>query len=460
MTIPEVKRDPDWEMRERDRFYSSDYQDPVWHGEPWYSWLDENRYCHVSKKDPKMVAFTESEDKGERDIQTMMKPGRFLRKFYPGLSERQVKYWAEYHETGQKPKVEVAAHTFGLATTPEEIVTVYLEGPSSCMSHGERDYSCSGHPVRVYGAGDLAIAYLRGTGDDSDKVYARALVWPDRKVYGRVYPTIGSDVRGDAHLYPNGLTDQEAWHYELESKLQDDGYRSDEESGNGFNGAKLLREVEDGSAVMPYLDRCYGFNDSGEFFTMSRSGAYCGDNTCGLVEIESESSGWCPNCEEDCDADDKQLVATDLDHGGHIRDSQHWCQHCVDHNTFECAGINTLVSDHYAHDEALGTNIWGHNPMMRTYSQRYLDANAQYCEGSESWTFGEVVEMVNGDTWSKEHFDDNGFVCEVSGENCPNEDKHPDHDCSKFCDSEDIEAHYATPDHTLISDARQLELAA
>ena len=71
-----------------------------------------------------------------------------------------------------------------------EIERVYLEGPTSCMSYeaGDEDIRESIHPVRVYGAGDLAVAYMRNA---RGKINARTICRPEKKVYGRLYGASG-----------------------------------------------------------------------------------------------------------------------------------------------------------------------------------------------------------------------------------------------------------------------------
>jgi hypothetical protein len=110
------------------------------------------------------------------------------------------------------------------------------------MCHPADNYDSSCHPVRVYGAGDLAIAYLE---PEKGHVTARALCWPARKIFGRVYGD-------DGKLIP---------------MLESAGFSAiDRHSKTSFNGAKLLRIEDDYGFVCPYLDDPnYGVEDDGDF---------------------------------------------------------------------------------------------------------------------------------------------------------------------------------------------------
>ncbi len=75
------------------------------------------------------------------------------------------------------------------ATDPDEITTVYTSFETgfdslcgSCM-RGDFAY-LPNHPSVVYGGGDLALAYILGK---TGKTRARSVVFPEKRIYGRVY---------------------------------------------------------------------------------------------------------------------------------------------------------------------------------------------------------------------------------------------------------------------------------
>lgn len=371
-------REVDWKRREQRWFDEGCYKAPVWSREPWWTanaTIHREHYVHVSLDDPTMLAFTENADKGQRDIQMRLKPGKYLKKFFGDiLTDAQVTFYAEWQAKGERPAANADLH---FASTQDEIVEVYEARISSCM----KDMDC----VRVYGAGDLAVAYLE---NDLDGVYARALCWPERKVYGRVYPDGGS---GDA----------------LISTLRSKGYVSLREKPDGFDGARLLAiESDEGygeAYVMPYLDNCMMVTLHGDHFTMQRHGELNAQETSGVLNLH-EAWGYCERCEDTIwDGDDGVTVFT----GGGYNNARTWCSGCADYRTFYCEATDRT----YCGDSVGSTTCDG-----RTVAEFWAESNASYCDGAGEWTEGDMVEMFDGETWSLHHLADNdGFVCPCDG---------------------------------------------
>lgn len=318
-----VVHDMYWQNREALRFDNGIYRRPGWHKRSFWRNRDcelVKHYCHVSLKNPELVAFTVDEMKGRADIQTPMKPGAYLKKFFGDtLSQEQIKELVELHKLyvagGELPVPELS-----FATTADDICAVYEGGPSSCMD-GEHCFS-GGSPVRVYAAGDLAIAYL----GDKDTAEARALCWPAKKVYGRVYP---DPEDGDG---PGA---------DLVRALDAAGFAP--AGRTGFNGAKLSKLPHRGFGeryVMPYLDRCYNVDDEGRYFTMHSSGAIEAQQTCGYIELEPEHDYQCEACDDGCDNVWQVYLSRHR--------SQDWCESCRDNDAFYCSEVSEYVSDNAA----------------------------------------------------------------------------------------------------------------
>lgn len=116
----------------------------------------------------KQVAYYRNAADLVADRATRTTLGRFLRRNFDTITDAQVQRIDAVFRACYSPPLQIA-------TSPEDIMKVYSNGPSSCMS---------GAPaVRAYGDSDLAVAYL-GT---LDKVRARAVIWPERKRYVRIY---------------------------------------------------------------------------------------------------------------------------------------------------------------------------------------------------------------------------------------------------------------------------------
>jgi hypothetical protein len=221
---------PDHKWREwmQARFESGEYTAMPWKDEPWYN---QDHFAHAAMSDPFKVAFVESAVKGAEDSMTVLNPGRYLERFYSEhLNAQEIAAWAAKADS----EAELC-----FATTPDEIEDVYVNGGiDSCMKYAgdSSSFPLGVQPTRIYGAGDLALAYLKRRG----KIVGRALVWPDRKVVGRIY--------GDKERLQNRLTAE--------------GYTFVDGDRTVFEGARMLRIEIEGEIVLPYLDWSMGADDS------------------------------------------------------------------------------------------------------------------------------------------------------------------------------------------------------
>lgn len=337
--------DPEWRARERLRFLSGHYSEPVWRREPFWvahvATLAPDHFVHISRDDPAMLAYTESAAKGELDRQTRVKPGRYLKKVFGDvLTDQQIAFYAEWWAKGSRPVKHIDGE-LSFARTESEVLSVYADGPRSCM-HGE---DC----VRVYAAGDLAIAYLHNA---ERGVFARALCWPDRKVFGRVYP---SPDRWDEDGF-DSCDDSRAAQEALFGRLKADGYASIEENRQGFNGARLLAVGGYGSGtfVMPYLDGGYGVDFHGDHFTMSSCGEHRCDSTDGEISVHEYT---CDQCDEGCDEVYTLHTRWNSAYGwasGEIS----VCESCEERSGFYCHGSSESFDSDRVESVEVSGQIW------------------------------------------------------------------------------------------------------
>ena len=431
---------------------TADTTQPVWASEPF--WRDNrniraDHYAHTSRNDPALLAYTQSPEKGLRGIFTPIKPGRYLTKFFSGvLSEREIAFYAAWQSTGSQGSewTDAARYPMAFASDSADIVSVYERGPQSCM----KEMSC----VSVYGAGDLAVAYLTKGKDAGGQVLARALVWPGKKVIGRVYPS-------GHHWHAEGFVNEtasQACGQALLARLIAEGYHADTTS-RGFNGARLTREDEgNGYYTMPYLDHSYQVNDIGDHFEMTADGEMLADQTSGRLRIE----GWeeedtrdrCDRCGDRMEDDDTMVVYTrwSVRYGAHGQEG--WCGHCAGNRTFTCEGMREVFSDR---QDSLCID-------GDTYHRGWAEANGAYECGHTSEGYFRAdhppVTMANGDTWSPESFRLDGFTCAITGGNYHRRFAHLDlHTVWGDVSAEDIAAHLAmAPAFETILDTNQLEL--
>jgi hypothetical protein len=281
-----------WKAREQDRFLRCEYRMVPWEDELFYvnSPHHGEHFTHVANADPRMIAYTESADKGRRDIQTRVKPGRYLKRWFGDvLTDDEIKGWAE------KFAGENATQELRFAREPDEIERVYVNGPRSCMSYDAASYESECHPARVYGAGDLAIAYIE---PEAGSVTARVVCWPERKLWSRIY---GDESR-------------------LAGLLEKAGFCR---AGCGdFDGARLLKIEHDcDQYVCPYLDMADEVGIRGDYLVIGDCG-HDARNTNGLTGSPGIP---CDNCGDHCDEEDTYRVGDD-----------NWCSCCYRNHAFSC----------------------------------------------------------------------------------------------------------------------------
>jgi hypothetical protein len=245
--------------------------------------IAKTHFAHVSMTSKTMLSYTESSEKGARDVQTLIKPGTYLAKYFGSYLNANaiqsiVNDWQyKYQDCELK-----------FARTPEEIVEVYINGPRSCMAGRAEEYSTKTkgeyiHPCMVYGQphSDLTLAYLEG----KNGISARCLVWEEKKRYGRIY--------GDPTL--------------LQRELENLGY-----TRAAFDGAKLGK-IKVGAPrhnlyAMPYVDDWSNCVEMPDHFLLTRQSparrsqwrSCC--NTNGTTD--GEVTYTCAHCEDEVDSVD------------------------------------------------------------------------------------------------------------------------------------------------------------
>lgn len=441
-----------WREREQGR----DYTRPVWHRAKWWCEAEDvwrDHYVHVSNT-PGLLAYTQDEAKGARDIQTPIKAGRYLRKFFGHiLTDRQIALYAAWQTTGiyQSSYDDAGAYPLAFADSADDIEWVYTHGPHSCMSEAPDDYAGPCHPTRVYAAGDLAIAYLTAAAE-RDRAIARCLVWPERKVAGRIYPT-------DYNWQKDGFDSAEdAQHAAdaLRARLVADGYSFG--GARAFDGARLRRiDAPHAGFVMPYLDGGYGFDegDDPDYLVMNRAGGRAADRTDGLADVPRPAFAQCDRCDSDIeDEEDARSIGTSLRmRGGSVRVSNWgtWCPYCADRHAFHCDGIYEDLSDDI---DSLRTSDG------RRVCEAWADIHCYKSDLSDEFFVSAddpPVELDTGDVWAPAEFAEHGFTCAVTGQRLPKSHEHTLYP-GVADDIPDDEAE-ARRDYMRIEDARQCELA-
>jgi hypothetical protein len=223
-----------------------------------------HHFTIVSHSDPLMISFFADDEKGMLNKRTKMSPGKYLKKYYSHkYNDRQIEEYANKHKEYFSPA------KIHWANTPEEIEAVYTmphSGFTSCMQYATHRFNSKPyHPARIYGAGDLSVAYI--TNKDGYLI-ARALVWKEKNLVGRVY--------GDSFVFRAALAGAGI------------NTKSDVSNYDYLGGAKLLKLTinYDGNdtIVAPYIDGRYRYlADMGDHLTIDVDGKYHAEWTDGLA---------------------------------------------------------------------------------------------------------------------------------------------------------------------------------
>jgi len=428
------KRAPDmqWRVRECARFLSGQYKPVIWSNEHWFINRDESLVCHYLHRATahNLVAFTESNQKGEQDRQTVMKPGVYLTRFFSNvLTVHEIEHYARLHcmQPGKACDIK-------FAISAQDIQDIYERGPDSCMSGDVSDYEPKIHPVSVYGDSDLSLAYIEGESDYHDKeIKSRALVWAERKVYGRVYPTPErySDSRREiARVEQNRLV----------QALESAGYRP-----GSFNGAKIRaiphRRNEE-SYVMPYLDGGYSVDLVGEHFVLGKRASFEAQTTDGIIYLEARFT--CDRCEESACPDDASSVRVAR------YSTESWCESCASNSSFYCHGDEETYSDEIESvSDSCGNN----------YSIYYASDNMFRCDNTGYWYDNSeaqdvYVRGIHVETWCRDAILEDAFCCYGTGV----------YYATRWHDSVEIDGEtylktYAESEHALSTRLKEIEQA-
>lgn len=222
-----------------------------------------------------------------------MRVGKWLANYYGS--------GVDFRESIEDLKAMNVTPTTYLCKTEREWYYAYENGPSSCMTGYNFEYS----PVRVYattshGLPDNGLRlFIQYTGElfgDDFKVHARAIVNIETNEYVRAY--------GDA----------------ADAILRANGYANDTDCLDGALLARIPHPEHDGAVLMPYLDGNQdGVDEEGDnAFCICYHYDYEAQDADGYIWIDDDRCA-CTECVGRFDEDD-MYVACD---GGYV------CQHCI-----------------------------------------------------------------------------------------------------------------------------------
>lgn len=351
-----------WREREEFRLAFGVYMAP-----PWALPSIPDHYPHISIEESTTIAYTQDPDKGERDIQTRIKPGRYLKKFYPDLGPEDI----------NRVQAQVSGLKIGVsfASKAEDIERVFRRGPQSCMSYPRNQYGLSAHPTAAYADSDLQIAYLM---EKDGTVTARTPVWPEKKIYL-------SQIYGDS--------------YKLAAQLNAMGYTA----GNTFcfHGARIRKIRDDNTRnklIVPAIDynRQFEVVDD-DWLKVSKNGFLdYGTGAAGCVTIQE------PVACNKCGALIQSKALKAVTGMGDI------CPACLKAaDLVKCDGGGGYYPSHKMREVQ-----WGGGRRYQ-FGPRALEERCFYCHGSKKW-YGRdnyrAVEMADGKKWEREFFRAHGVA--------------------------------------------------
>ena len=325
---------------------------------------------HVSEGDRARIAYTQSIDKGKRDLQTVTSVGKYLRRHFPAISDHDIRDLVSRYGS---------ADTYKFVSTTAEMIYHLHRGPGSCMVWGEnRAVRCHDgvdrHPYEAYNPKYGWHMAVRICGDDT---VGRALCMtkPDgHKYFVRTYARPANGTNGYSQA-DNGM---ENW-------LSDQGYSK---HSSWDDGEKLAYHGAGDHFLAPYLDggdKCVSVHsDEEEHWVMvDTDGDYICDQTGGVPTYEDEDCFDCEDCGDSTSDDDGYWVG--------YNDDTHVCESC------------------YENEYVYG---YGRNGRQYSFSSGdavYVDSQQEYYH--TSWLdANNIVELANGEY---EHTDD---AVEVGGE--------------------------------------------
>ena len=316
----------DWKARERARLADKTHLSLI---PELAQHTKQEHFAHVAKGDSRSLAYTKNEADGIRDIQKRMNVSAYLEAYAKHLDSFQRSELQRMHQN------MASAADLLIATDGDDIQEVYQrhngEGGVgvSCMRHDTSDFSGHAHPVQAYGDSDLAVAYTK---DNRGRTTARAIIWPAKRCYSRMY--------GGEQYLP-----------ELKRLMMAAGYKPSKgyyghvsgASEHSLEGARI-RAIKDKNDrfryIVPYLDECsIGLMDEAKEWITITCDPPAGAKTISIKEtsgVARVSGPRCPSCR--ADGYNQPFVNAFTTYPANETSISQHCPNCVGSYTFVCAG--------------------------------------------------------------------------------------------------------------------------
>jgi hypothetical protein len=333
---------------------------------------------HESKEHPGMVAYTQNEDKGVRNLQTRTTLGKYVKRHCPTMPDHVLRDFCVLHDT--------TAGYIHVTHNLNEIIKAVQEGPSSCMQDDswdgtDDDGNYTDHPYRVY---DPKYGWHMAVRKVGDQIMGRCLCLTDgdNELFVRSYRKTDSNSPTDTAI--------EAW-------LTNQGYTKVPEWPTGTKLAYVTNQY--GETLMPYIDGdTKRIAERDGYFMITPRGVCCADNTDGLFQ---QSGYQCPDCDDYVDEDDTYSTGY---HGDHSV-----CRGCIEDHYVMAYGRGG--EQYYVHQDN-ANYVEGWDEYVDEDYHDYHDV--VWCEDrSEYWRAEDCWQCQATNDWYPEKYYD---YVEVDGE--------------------------------------------
>ena len=240
---------------------------------------------HVSQGDKSKIAYTQNEDKGRRDIQTVTSVGKYLNRHF-ALPDHVIRDLVSRYGT---------ASQFKFVHTTAEMIYHLERGPKSCMVWGEdRGVRCldgvTRHPYEVY---NPKYGWHMAVRIEGDATMGRVLCMHN--------PETGFKYYVRSYLRPTDSSSYSQTDAGMENWLQSQGYGKEscwqdgERMAYHQTGDHFLAPYLDGDYKRVSFDRC----NNETYIVVDEDGEYICDQTGGHPTYDDGDDEDCFDC-EDC----------------------------------------------------------------------------------------------------------------------------------------------------------------
>lgn len=342
------------------------------HPDQWQRLLLEWPHVPTTITDKGRVAYTQSEAKGERDLQTVTALGKYLRAHFSLLPDHAIRDIV----------ASVTASGMKFVHTTAEMIYHLHRGPGSCMVWGSTD--ADDHPYKTY---DPKYGWHMCVHTEDDDTIGRALCCVDggEKFYVRTYrKTSGQSSRDEQMeqwLAEQGYTHRDGWDGCLLAHCR------------GIRGSEFLAPYIDGDAQkvdITYIDgvKALRITDDGEYECCNTDGTY-----------DDADMHTCEQCSDRVHSDDGYWV-------GRHEDTM-VCEYCRDEYYRYAYGRNG--NQYYVHQD----DVAYVESQDEYYHDRYLGDNGIITLENGEYEHEDNATEVDG-CWY--HVDDEDIVCLDSGD--------------------------------------------